>query len=171
MGKIKHKVNLDTATREKLQKMQKAGTWPARMLKHARILLLADTADDKRCPTNEEIADKVGCSRNTVVNIKRRYCEEDLDSALKDLPRPGQKRILNTLAEQKLVAIACTTPPDHNDHWTLKLLAKELCDRHIVEHIDTETVRQALLRNDLKPWQKKNVVHSNTRSRVRRANA
>lgn len=171
MGQRKHKVILDEQTREKLQKMQNAGVWPARMLKHARILLLADTSQGRICVDNPEIADKVGCSPNTVINVKRRYCEEDLESALSELPRPGHKRALNTVDEQKLIAIACTTPPDHNDHWTLKLLVKELRDRKIVDNISREAVRQVLLRHDLKPWQKKNVVHSKTRSRVRRENA
>lgn len=160
MRKKEHTIELDKATRHRLEQMQQRGIWLARELKHARIILLSDSSDSRIVPSNAEIAHIVGCHSNTVMRIRKRFVQDGLEAALKDQPRPGQKRFLDTLAEQKLSALACTKPPDGQAHWTCALLAQELMSLKIVKTISDESVRRALLRHDLKPWRKKNVGHS-----------
>jgi putative transposase len=161
MKKI-YTVHLDPATRQALQKMQSAGVWPVRELKRARILLLADTSQAGPILSDDQIAEKVGCGRNTVQRVRQRFCNEGSKAALTEKPRPGQTRLLDSKAEQKLVAIACTTPPDGADHWSLSLLVGAVVARKLAPSISEETIRQVLLRHDLKPWLKKKVVHSHS---------
>lgn len=155
-----YSVNLDQTTRAKLEKMFKGGHWPVRQLKRARILLLADRRVAQSELSDDQIADKVGCGRNTVQRIRQRYALEGLEAALTEKPRPGHKRKLDPKAEQRVVALACTTPPHGAARWTLPLLARAVRQHQISEAISDETIRQILHRHDLKPWLKKNVVHS-----------
>jgi transposase len=154
-------IQLDDATRVRLKQMLSSGVWPARKLKHARILLLADANQGQTTLSDEQIAEKVGCGRNTVQRVRQRFTKGGIETALNDKERRGpSRRMLDTKAEQKLVAIACTTPPNGAERWTLELLVQAAINHKIAAQISDETVRRVLLRHDLKPWRKKNVVHS-----------
>jgi transposase len=154
-------VQLDESTRDRLKQMLNRGVWPARQLKHARILLLADISQDQTALSDEQIAEKVGCGRNTVQRVRHRFAKGGIEAALNDKARSGpSRRMLDTKAEHKLVAIACTTPPNGADRWTLELLVQAAINHKIATKISDETIRQVLLRHDLKPWRKKNVVYS-----------
>jgi len=43
-----------------------------------------------------------------------------------------------------LVTLACSTPPEGRDGWTLRLLADKLVELEIFDSVSRETVRQAL---------------------------
>src|SRR4051794_4211864 len=106
-------IQLDEPTKGRLKQMLNRGVWPARKLKHARILLLADTSQAQTTLNDEQIAEKVGCGRNTVQRVRQRFAIGGIEAALNDQERSGpSRRMLDTKAEQKLVAIACTTPPN-----------------------------------------------------------
>ena len=47
-------------------------------------------------------------------------------------------------AEARLVALACSAPPEGRERWTLRLLADELVRLAVVEDVSHETVRRAL---------------------------
>ena len=53
-------------------------------------------------------------------------------------------RKLDGQGEARLIALACSDPPEGFSQWTLRLLADELVELQIVESISIETVRQTL---------------------------
>ena len=53
-------------------------------------------------------------------------------------------RKLDGQGEARLIALACSDPPEGFSQWTLQLLADELVELQIVESISIETVRQTL---------------------------
>src|SRR5947209_7140380 len=129
-------VQLDEPNRDQLKQMLNRGVWPARKLKHARILLLADINQTQTALNDEQIAEKVGCGRNTVQRVRQRFAKGGLEAALNDQARSGpSRRMLDTKAEQKLVAIACTTPPNGADRWTLALLVQAAINHKIAAQI------------------------------------
>ncbi len=65
-------------------------------------------------------------------------------SALKDRPRPAQKRKLTDRQCAHLIAIACSQAPDAHDHWTLRLLADKVVELSYAESFSHESVRQLL---------------------------
>ena len=79
-----------------------------------------------------------------MVRVRRRFCEEGLESALVERPRPGQKRKLDERAEAHLVAIACSDPPEGHTHWTLKFLANKMVELDYVDSVAKETIRKTL---------------------------
>jgi transposase len=72
---------------EYLSAFVKKGRKSARELTRAHVLLLVNMGR-----TEMEIKDTMGISRATVSNIKKRYREESLQSALTEKPRPGQPK-------------------------------------------------------------------------------
>ena len=102
-----------------------------------------------------DITSALGVGQSTVERIRKRCVEEGVESALnrKKQLRRRQKR-LDGEGESRLIAMACGEPPEGRASWTLKLLADQLVECEIVGTISTETVRQALKKNELKPWLK-----------------
>lgn len=90
-----------------------------------------------------------------------RYMEGGLENALSERPRPGNPPMLTPAQKKKLIAIACSSPPEGKARWSTAMLAAELMKRKIVGgYISKETVRVYLHTADLKPWREKNVVSS-----------
>lgn len=153
----KHQVSLSKKEKERLHSIIKKGRQSARTICRARILLLADAGK-----TDKEIQDSLSVSKWTPQNIRRRYAESTLDRALYDAPRPGQPKSTTTKEEAEITAIACTKPDDGYSRWTIDLLSRKVNERlkDRKKPIGRTTIHNILLRNELKPWSEKNVVHS-----------
>ncbi len=97
----------------------------ARVYKRAQCLLLSHKYPDE---TEENIADKVGTSPQTLWRTKVKYNEWWLDNALYDKPRSGQPPKCNDNDKIRLTAIACSKPPKWRDRMTLEL-AQEIFNK------------------------------------------
>jgi hypothetical protein len=142
----KYLVTLTADEREQLAGMIAAGRAAARKLTHARILLKADSADGGPAWTDDRIADAVEVSTDTVARVRQRFVEQGLEAALvrKKQDKPSRERVLDGAAEARLLAIACSDPPDERTAWTLRMLADKLVELEVVETVSTETVRRAM---------------------------
>jgi hypothetical protein len=69
-----------------------------------------------------------------------------LEAALgrKAQDRPSRERKLDGRAEARLIAVACSPPPEGRKAWTLRLLADRLVELEVVDTISHETVRRVL---------------------------
>ena len=54
------------------------------------------------------------------------------------------ERTLDGRAEARLMALACSPPPDGRKRWTMQLLADELIELEVVDAVSDETVRRTL---------------------------
>lgn len=110
---------LPAEDRDRLAVMTRSPSLPAGLAQRARILLLA--ADGL---ANTEIADKVGVSRPTVLQWRRRYAEAGL-AGLDDLDRPGRRP---QVAAADVLAATMLAPPRRLavTHWSSRLLGDEL---------------------------------------------
>jgi transposase len=144
MAKL-HRVTLTPPERCELQQMISRGKCNARKLAHARILLQADESDGGPKRTDEQIAEALDTTTRTVERVRRRFVEESLESAL--LPKPSKRiyaRKLDGEREAKLIAVACSKPPEGKRRWTLRLLAEQMVELAVVDELSHETVRQTL---------------------------
>ena len=138
----KYVVRLTAGQRGQLRSMVRTGRESARKLTRARVLLKADEGEPDR-----EIADAVDTSIGTVERSRKRFCEGGLDAALSDRPQPPrpQKRKIDGEAEARLVTLACSTPPDGRERWTLDLLADRMVRlRYVDGAVSGQTVRRVL---------------------------
>jgi transposase len=141
-----YKVTLTAEEREQLQALIAQGKAAAKKLAHARVLLKADAADDGPAWDDASIADAVEVSTRTVERVRQRFVEQGFEAALVRKPqaRPSRLRKLDGAAEARLIALACSRPPEGRDHWTMQLLADQLVALEIVETVSDETVRRTL---------------------------
>lgn len=140
----KYVIRLTDEEREELEGMVSKGKASAHRIRHAHLLLAVDA--DGPCWTDEQAAGAYRCHRGTVENVRRRFVEEGLESALerKKRPTPPRERILDGDKEARLIALACSRPPEGRARWTLSLLRDKLVMLDVVESIGVQTVRRAL---------------------------
>jgi transposase len=139
---------LNDKERAELEQLIRAGVNSARVIGRARTLLLLDRSQGKK-RTIQEVADAAMVSPGTVSNLKRRYFEGGIAGALYDKPRPGAKRKVDGEVEARLIALACSDPPEGYERWTLRLLANELIALEVVEYVSHVTVREVLKKTKL----------------------
>jgi transposase len=139
MSKKKFVVSLSDEDRQALHTYVNTGIHSARSIKRARILLLADNGD-----SDPAIATQIGVCRATVFNIRRRYWTEGLQAALEEKPRSGAPRTFSGRDEANLSVLACSSPPEGYQRWTVRLLADRLVRLEALESISHMTVHRLL---------------------------
>ena len=141
-----YKVTLTAEERQELSELIATGKAAAQKLAHARILLKADAAEGGPAWDDQRIADATEVSTDTVARVRQRFVEQGLAAALvrKQQDRPSRERKLDGRAEARLIALACSAPPDGRTEWTMQLLADRLVELAVVDAISDETVRRLL---------------------------
>jgi transposase len=140
----KYIVRLTTEERDQLKALVSKGKGAADKMRRAHILLAGDADGPGR--TDEEIAAALSVHSKTVSNVRRRFVEEGLEAALNHKMRetPPTPRKLDGAGEARLIAVACSAPPEGRTRWTLRLLADKLVELEVVDCISYEAVRQTL---------------------------
>jgi hypothetical protein len=145
MRKTKYAVALTEGERARLRTLIGRGAAPARQLARARILLKANQGEGGPAWADAAIAGAVEVHPATVARVRRAYVEGGLDAALeRKAPDRVYRRALDGKAEARLVAMACSAPPEGRERWTLHLLADELVRLELVGAVSRETVRRTL---------------------------
>ena len=78
--------------------------------------------------------------------MRRQLVEEGLEAALsrKKHDTPRTVRIFDGEAEAKLIALACSEPPEGHARWSLRLLEKKVVELGIVEAASDSTIQRVL---------------------------
>lgn len=143
--KDKFLVRLTSDQRTQLEQMIAAGRHAAAALVHARILLKADIGASGPGWADDTIADALECGPSTVARVRKRFARDGFDGAVhRKKPTGRQYRKLDGQQEAKLVALACSAPPEGKGRWTLKMLADRLIELDAVDTVSDETVRRVL---------------------------
>jgi transposase len=109
-------------------------------------LLKADQADGGPAWPDERIAEAFEVGLSTTARLRQRFVEQGLEAALsrQQQARPSRTRKLDGRAEARLIALACSAPPEGRREWTMRLLADRLVELEVVESVSDETVRRVL---------------------------
>ncbi len=84
-------------------------------------------------------------SQPTVARVRKQYFEEGLEAALNRRPPNREyRRRLDGEQEARLIALACSEPPEGQARWSLRLLADRLVELEVVEEISYQTIRRIL---------------------------
>jgi hypothetical protein len=142
----KYLVTLNDEERLSLSALVSSGHAAAKRITHARILLKADAADGGPAWRDADIASALEVGVRTVERVRERFVERGLEAALSRKPqdRPSRSLVLDGDAEARLIALACSRPPEGRARWTLRLLAGRLVELEVVEAVSHETVRRTL---------------------------
>lgn len=140
----KYIVRLTDAERAICEATIQKETGKSEKLRRATILLKADA--DGPAWDDSKISEAVGCRTRTVENVRQAFVLEGFAEALtrKKRATPPTPKLLDGVAEAKLIALRLGKAPAGFGHWTLRLLADQLVELEVVESISPETVRQTL---------------------------
>ncbi|MGH8749717.1 MAG: IS630 family transposase [Burkholderiales bacterium] len=149
----KYVVKLSAEERERLQSLIRSGKHPSRKLTRARILLKADAGEAGEAWSDGQIAAGLDTSLATVARIRQQLVEEGVEGVLtpKRSPNSARKRIFDGASEAKLIALACSQPPEGYARWTLQMLEGKVVELKIVERASDNTIGRTLKKNILKP--------------------
>lgn len=146
----KYRVTLTNEERQTLTALVNKGKGLAGKLKRARILLMADEAQDGGGWKDDDIVQALHTSRRTVERTREKCVEMGVEAAINHTqPRKTRGKVLDGAAEARLVQLACSQPPDGHEQWTLQLLADQLIELEVVESVSYETVRTRLKKMNL----------------------
>ena len=138
-------VELTSEERAELADLVCKGKAAARKIRHAQILLKADSGPHGPRWTDVRIAEAFAVGTRTVERIRQRLVEHGMRDALeRRQPKRAPRRKLDGEAEARLIALACGPAPQGRARWTLRLLADKLVELEVVDSIGAETVRRAL---------------------------
>jgi transposase len=147
----KYVVTLTDEEQQSLHRLTAAGKASARKVTHARILLKADQGDGRPSWPDERIAEAFEVGLSTIARLRQRFVEQGVEAALsrQQQKRPSRTRKLDGRAEARLIALACSAPPEGRREWTMRLLADRLVELEVVESVSDETVRRVLKKTNL----------------------
>lgn len=124
MGRKSSVINLTAEDRKYLEMQTRARTIQAQTVSRARILLLK--ADG--CSI-DDIADKVGINRKSVMLCLNKYAEGGVENALFDAPGRGRNAEITDEEKAWIINIACQKPIDFGyaaETWTYAKLTSHI---------------------------------------------
>ena len=139
--KKKYIVDLTQQECHRLEQLMRSGKHSARRIRYAQALLKAHAGW-----TDQKISEALDISIRTIQRIRQRFVEEGMDVALgarSRKPRPYARK-LDGEKEARLIALACSEPPEGRARWTLRMLAEKMVQLCYLDSVSHETVRQAL---------------------------
>ena len=141
------KVELSEEDRAWLEQVTRSGVRPARMIMRARVLLALDETEG-RAPDRAVVAERLGVSETTVFNVAKRFVEVegDVEVAVSRKKRDGPPvpSMVDGQVEARLIALACSEPPEGRARWSLRLLADKTVVLDDIPDMSYGTVRRVL---------------------------
>jgi hypothetical protein len=117
----RYRVKLNAKQHRLLEVMIHESRTPAKHYLVARVLLMSDQSQGDPSHTDGQIAQVLSISRRTVIRIKQRFVQGNLEEALVgSFPRERpERRCLDGKGEAQLIHLACSKAPDGRQRWTL----------------------------------------------------
>ena len=94
---------------------------------------------------DNQIHQILNVSQATVIRVRKKFATCGLEAAIEELSRCGRPLTFDGYQRAQVTALACSTPPEGQSQWSLRLLADQL---GVVETISHETVGVILKKTD-----------------------
>ena len=146
MSRKKYVVELSSEEREHLEALISKGKSSAKAILKARILLKSDQGPLGPNWTDDRIVEALDTNLSMVTRVRRQLVEEGLTAVLarKKRAQPPITPIFDGEAQARLIALACSEPPEGHARWSIRLLADKVVELEIVEAAHFNTVGRAL---------------------------
>src|ERR1700686_1451114 len=166
----KYVVRLSGEEREQLETLIRKGKSPARRLVKARILLKADVSEAGEGWSDNRIIEALDISPSLVYRVRKQLVEEGFEAGLsrKQRAKPSVPRIFDGEKEAKLIALACSKPPEGRARWTLRLLEHQVVELDIVDRASDSTIWRVLKKHHQASPQETVGHPAGTKRRIRR---
>lgn len=140
-------VMLSADEREWLIRVVRTGAHPAQQVRRSRILLELDE-NHGRPALRQVIAERAGVSLQAIINVVKAYAEHEGDVGAtirrkERLTPPVEPKVTGEV-EARLIALACSNPPDGYARWSLRLLEKHIALVEDIPNLDHSTIGKIL---------------------------
>ncbi len=143
----KYPVELSPEDRQALVRVTTTGVHKASVIRRARVLLALDVTagpvDDRAV-----IAERVGVAQETVRLVSKRFAETggDVWATVQRKPRehPPVASVITGEVEARLIALACSAPPEGRSRWSMRLLEKHVALIEDLPDLDHTTISRVL---------------------------
>lgn len=132
-------ISLDPEAKQELSQLASSRRSEVRVAERAKIILLA-----KDGLQNDEIATRLGISRQKAGRWRTRYAETGLDGIIKDAPRRGRIPEISKAKKREIIERTINSKPPGRSQWSVRSMA---------EHMDVSfsTVARLWRAHGLKP--------------------
>lgn len=122
----------------------------AKRVVRAQVLLAV--AENGLSKDDVEVSQLYGLSTKSIERLRKRCCEEGLQTALEGKKRQVFKeKKLTGEVEASLAMLACSEPPQEHGKWTLQLLADRMVELHYIDSISHTSVGSLLKKMSSSP--------------------
>lgn len=135
-----------------LNEFIRKGVHNAHEIIRARVLLMLDRTGKTDHVRYKRTAEAVGLSVQSVYNMRDEFfSNHDIESYLtrKKRETPPRKPKLNGEQEAKIIAMACSEPPEGCARWTIHLLGESAVKLHIVDSVSDMTIQRLLKKRSI----------------------
>jgi DNA-binding Lrp family transcriptional regulator len=141
------KIELSQETRRELEKFSTTGKHSVKLVNRAKIILELDESNGRKPLKQEEIANRIGVSRQAVNDARKAYLSagsisEFLKRKKRETP-PVEPKVTGEL-EAHIVAMACSKVPEGCAKWTLRLIAEKCVELNYVDSLSHMSVSRLL---------------------------
>ena len=135
-----------------LKEIVRKGVHNAHVITRARVLLMLDRTGKSDHVRYKRTAEYAQISVQAVYNMRDEFLSNhDIESYLtrKKRETPPTAPKLDGETEAKILALACSEPPEGCSRWTVRLLRERIVQLHFVEEISHMTVQRLLKKRNI----------------------
>jgi len=146
------KIELSSDERKELEQFTRSGTHSVKLVTRARVVLELDESDGRKPMKQEDIAEKVGVTRQAVNDAKKAFLAADnvsgfLQRKKRETP-PVEPKITGEV-EAHIIALACSPVPEGYAKWGVRLLADKCVELNYIDSISFKSVQRVLKKHNL----------------------
>ena len=145
-------IKLSKEQRTQLEKFTKTGVHSARLITRAIVILALDRSTKKDHLRINRICEQINVSRRAVYNIRDAFLEaESVDVFLTRKKRktpPVPPKITGDV-EARIIALACSKPPEGYAKWGLRLLSERSVELGFCDNLSHMSVSRVLKKHNI----------------------
>src|ERR1700739_4151714 len=142
VSKKRYVVELSADERKRLEELIRKRKSPDKKQLKAPGLLGADESPLGPNWNDPKISESLGTYPMMCARVRQQFAQGGVDSVLnrKQRARPPVPPIFDGEKEARLIALACSQPPEGRAKWTLRLLESKVVELNIVDHASDNTI-------------------------------
>jgi len=145
-------VKLTAKERAELEQFSTKGVRDVRLVNRAKIILALDTSGGRVSEHQQDIAERLGISRQTVNIVRRDFLAVKSTTVFlrrKRLETPPVPSKVTGELEARIIALACSEAPEGRSRWTLQMLADKCVQLHYSKTMSHMTISRLLKKRSL----------------------
>jgi len=145
-------ITLSEEQYRKLEQFTKSGVHSAKMITRAKVILALDRSKKKDHLRINRICEQVGVSRQTLNKVRKSFLEaESVEAFLtrKKRETPPVPTKVTGDVEARIIALACSEPPEGCSRWDLRLLANRSVELGFVDSLSHMTVKRVFKKHSI----------------------